>query len=181
MKSKGIGSSGKIRPIIPLFVHQESFRRHDSLSSFTDMCSEDGVDLNQKFDPEKQDSYLNLSIADVGGTLADVKDDIPLSPAPSSVYSIPPPPPARTYGNSRIEIPEKQDSYLNLSIADFGGTLADVKDDTPLSPAPSSVYSIPPPPARTYGNSRIEISSVYRDSTYIEPNHSLAVPISKSS
>ena len=129
MKSKGVGSSGKIRPIIPLFVHQESLRRHDSLTSFTDMCSEDGVDLNQKFDPEKQDSYLNLSIADVGGTLADVKDD-----------------------------------------------------DTPLSPAPSSVYSIPPPPpARTYGNSRIEISSVYRDSTYIEPTDSLAVPISKSS
>jgi pheromone a factor receptor len=36
MKSKTIGSSGKIRPVLPLFVHKEILQRH-SFDSFNDL------------------------------------------------------------------------------------------------------------------------------------------------
>lgn len=133
MKSKIIGSSGKVRPVIPLFVHQDMLRRHDSMDSF------------------------DMSIGDVSGALSE-KSDL-----------------------------EKQDfsstlSYGALSIADVGGALEDTKDNA-LSTRMSSVSDSTiacPPPARTRRNSRdgteIEISSVRRDSSYIEPTNSLAVP-----
>jgi pheromone a factor receptor len=124
VKSKGVGTAGKVRPIIPVFVHRQMLRPHDSLDSFTDISVGDGSALNQKSDPEKQDSYLTLSygamsIADVGGTLADVKDEAPTSPASSSASSVSQPPPAHTHLNPRdhIEISSvhRSSSYIESS------------------------------------------------------------------
>ena len=119
MKSKGVGSTGRVRPVLPVFVHKQMLQRHNSLDSFTDMSVGDGDALNQKSDSEKreQDSFLTLSygaisIADVGGTLGDVKDEAPISPA----SNITQPPPAHTHLNSpdgiEISSVHRSSSYL---------------------------------------------------------------------
>jgi pheromone a factor receptor len=132
MRSKVMGSSGKVRPVLPLFVHQEMLQHRDSMDSFSNMSIGDvGGALNEKSDPEKEDfcptmSYGALSIPDVD---------------------------ADTKGNS-------------LSSA----------SSRTLSTASSITY---PTPARMRQDSRpdgIEISSVHRDSSYIESTDPSAVP-----
>ena len=122
-----MGSSGKVRPVLPVFVHQEMLHHRDSMDSFSNMSFGDvGDALNEKSDPEKEDFYPTMSygapsIPDVGGALADTK------------------------GNNRTSA-----SSQTLSVAS------------------SITY---PMPARTRQDSRpdgIEISSVYRDSSYID-------------
>jgi len=111
IKSKVVSTSGKVRPIIPLFVHQEMLQRRDSLDSYNNLSIGDvGGVLNEKSsDFEKRDfcpdlSYGELSIADVGGTLADIKDDSVSSltvPTSSAASSITYPRPTVTRQNSR--------------------------------------------------------------------------------
>jgi hypothetical protein len=75
-KSKTIGSLGKIRPVLPLFVHHDMLKRHNSMDSISNMSIGDvSGALNEKSsDPKKRlDFYPDmshgaLSIADVGGT-----------------------------------------------------------------------------------------------------------------
>jgi len=134
MKSKAIGSSGKIRPILPVFVHKEMLQRHNSM-----------------------DSFSNMSIGDVSGALV---NNGQLSPSD----------------------PEKKlDYYPNLSygaLSSSGGTK--VNDDSlRLSSFPSSAASLNssassvtyPTPVRTRQDSAIEISSVHRDSLFVEPTN----------
>lgn len=121
INSKAVGTSGRVRPILPLFVHQEMLQRHDSMDSFTNMTmsiGDVGGTLNEKSDPEKADffstlSYGDLSIADVGGTLGDIKDakcdntlSPPMSPgsSSSSASSISYPEPVRIRQNSGVSI-----------------------------------------------------------------------------
>jgi hypothetical protein len=63
MKSKTIGSSGKIRPVLPVFVHKEMLQRH-SFDSFNDLSIGDvsgaltttnqSSSTSTAVDPEKQ-------------------------------------------------------------------------------------------------------------------------------
>lgn len=131
MKSKAIGSSGKIRPILPVFVHKEMLQRHNSM-----------------------DSFSNMSIGDVSGALV---NNAQLSPSD----------------------PEKKlDYYPDLSygaLSSNGGTKVN-NDSLRLSSFPSSAASLNssassityPTPVRTRQDSGIEISSVHRDSIYVE-------------
>jgi pheromone a factor receptor len=127
MGSNGIrskGSSGKVRPVLPLFVHQEMIQHRDSFDS-SNMSIADfggGFNDNSSSDPEKSDfyptmSYGALSIPDVGGLLADTKDGSLSSPSSqtfSSTSSITYPTPAHTRQNSdgpdSIEISSVHDS-----------------------------------------------------------------------
>lgn len=130
-KSKTASSSGKVRPILPVFVHKEMLQRHDSMSSFS-----------------------NMSIGDVSGALV---NNGPLSPSD----------------------PEKKlDYYPDLSygaLSSNGGTKVD-NNSLRLSSFPSSADSLNssassityPTPVRTRQDSGIEISSVHRDSLYVE-------------
>lgn len=114
-KQKFAGTGGKVRPVPPMFVHQDFLRRHDSLDSFTSVSVSVGDvngHLDQKKDIEKQVysptlSYGGLTLSDVGGTLADYNDS-PYSPTPSSgssASSISEPEPALTRSGSIISIP----------------------------------------------------------------------------
>jgi pheromone a factor receptor len=114
-RSKGMGSSGKVRPELPLFVHQEMLQRRDSMDSFSNMSIADvGDTLKEKSDPEKQDfyptmSYGGLSIPELGkkGTSLSSASSQTLSAASSITY----PTPARTRVDSRpdaIEISSVQ-------------------------------------------------------------------------
>ncbi|KAH9476719.1 Pheromone B alpha 3 receptor [Psilocybe cubensis] len=128
-KSKVMGSNGKVRPVLPTFVHQDFLRRHDSIDSFTDVSSASLRDvsghLNEKGDPEKQEefnptlSYSGLTLSDVGGTLNDCSAP-PYSPAPSlgassSASSLTVPEPARTRSNSNASTPSSQVPILSDS------------------------------------------------------------------
>ncbi|KAF8963270.1 pheromone B alpha 1 receptor [Flammula alnicola] len=92
-KSKGMASSGKVRPIPPVFVHRDLLRHQGSISSFTDI-SVSIADVSGHLDEKKDDvnekeefmptlSYGGLTLSDVGGTLADYSEG-PYSAAPSS-------------------------------------------------------------------------------------------------
>jgi pheromone a factor receptor len=135
MRSKIMGSSGKVRPVLPLFVHQEMLQHHDSIDSFSNMSIGDVGGALNKSDPEKEDfcptvSYGALSIPELGSdTLADTKDN-GLSSASSQT----------------------------------------------LSPACSITYSTPARTRQDFRPDGIEISSVHRDSSYIEPTDPSAVP-----
>ena len=129
-KSKAIGSSGKVRPVLPVFVHKEMLQRHDSMDSF------------------------NVSIGDVSGALV---NNSPLSPSPE----------------------KKLDYYPDLSygaLSGKGATKVDI-DSLRLSSFPSSAASLNssassityPTPTLARQDSGIEISSVHRDSLYVEP------------
>ena len=118
MKSKGIGSSKKIRPVLPIFVHQEMLHRRNSVDSFSNMSIGDvsGVlNENSPSDPEKKlDYYPDLSYS---APDTKVKKGLPSSPSPSSVAlssasSITYLSPARTRQNSDIEFssPAQRDS-----------------------------------------------------------------------
>ena len=87
-KSKIVSSSGKVRPVAPTFVHTEFFRRQGSISSLTDISIGDvSGHLDEKHADEKSFSptlsYGAITLADVGGTLADYVET-PISPLPSS-------------------------------------------------------------------------------------------------
>jgi pheromone a factor receptor len=108
IKSKG--SLGKVRPILPVFVHQDMLQHRDSFDSLSNMSIADvgGAPNDKSSDPEKSDfyptmSYDRLSIPDVGGALADTKGNTPSSASSqtlSSPSSITYPTPARTRQNS---------------------------------------------------------------------------------
>ena len=133
MKSKAIGSSGKTRPILPVFVHKEMLQRHDSIDSF------------------------NISIGDLSGAQANHE---PFSPSDSE---------------------KKLDYFSDLSYALSSGGGTKVNNDSlRLSSFSSSAASINstissitfPTPARTRQDSAgIEVSSVLRDSIYVEPTN----------
>jgi pheromone a factor receptor len=120
MKSKTVGSSGKIRPILPVFVHKEMLRRHDSMDSFSNLSIGDvsGALTNNgpssPSDPEKKlDYYPDLSygaLSSNGGTKVNT-DSLRLSSFPSSAASlnsvatsITYPTPSRSRQDSGIEV-----------------------------------------------------------------------------
>jgi pheromone a factor receptor len=92
-RSKGFTASGKLRPIAPVFVHNELLRHRGSIGSLTDISisiadvsgfldeKKAGGDDKAEFSPTL--SYGGLTLSDVGGTLADYSEE-PYSPAPSS-------------------------------------------------------------------------------------------------
>ena len=122
MKSKVMGSSGKIRPVLPIFVHQEMLQRHNSM-----------------------DSFSNMSIGDVSGVLN---------------------------GNASSDLEKKLDYYPDLSygapdtkVVNNSSLLSSPSLSSPSSSASSITY---PTPARTRQNSGIEVSSLHRDSSFVE-------------
>ena len=131
VKSK-TGSSGKVRPVMPVFVHKEFLSRHDSIDSFSNM---------------------SVSLADAGGLLDEKKD------------------------NEKSEQPFCPTlSYGGITLSDVGGTLPDYAEG-PYSPTPSSGSSsastssvVTPEPAltRTPSDVNIEVSSLRRDSAFLE-------------
>ena len=96
MKSKAIGSSGKIRPVLPVFVHKEMLQRHNSMDSYSNLSIGDvGGALNQNSpsDPEKKlDYYPDLSYgalsASNSGNNTKVNNSLRLSSFPSSAASL---------------------------------------------------------------------------------------------
>jgi len=85
------GSTGKIRPSLPVFVHKEMLSRRDSLDSISKMSIRDvGGFLGEKKDDDEKASqfaptlsYGGITLNDVGGTVPDYSEN-PVSPAPSS-------------------------------------------------------------------------------------------------
>ncbi|KAF9477444.1 pheromone B alpha 1 receptor [Pholiota conissans] len=85
-------SSGKIRPVPPIFVHGDLLRHHGSIGSLTDIsvsiADVSGFMDEKKAGDEKTEfmptlSYGAITLSDVGGTLADYSEE-PYSAAPSS-------------------------------------------------------------------------------------------------
>jgi pheromone a factor receptor len=70
---------------LPVFIHNHTIRKVDDLDSISDMSisSQDigGDEKDKTFSPDL--SYGAISLADVGGTLADYKAE-PYSPTPTS-------------------------------------------------------------------------------------------------
>jgi hypothetical protein len=109
MKSKTIESLGKIRPVLPVFVHKEMLQRH-SFDSFKDLSIEDVsgalTTTNQSssssstaVDPEKQlDCYPDLSYGGSRNKVDSFQLSSPSSMAAlsSAASSITYPTPART-------------------------------------------------------------------------------------
>ena len=93
LSSAGVKSKtgGRMRPIAPIEVHSEFFRRPDSCGSFSDL-SVSVRDIDEKKFNEKAEvfsptlSYGGITLSDVGGTLADY-NDADYSPTPSSGLS----------------------------------------------------------------------------------------------
>jgi pheromone a factor receptor len=114
MKSKAIGSSGKIRPILPVFVHKEMLQRHNSMDSFSNMSIGDvsgalanNGPLSPTYSEKKLNCYPDLSY---GGTKVNT-DSLRLSSFPSSAVSfnsmassITYPTPSRSRQDSGIEV-----------------------------------------------------------------------------
>jgi pheromone a factor receptor len=90
LSSAGIKSKtgGRMRPVAPVEVHTEFFRRPNSCGSFSDISVSDH-DVDEKKFNEKLEvfsptlSYGGITLSDVGGTLADY-NDADYSPTPSS-------------------------------------------------------------------------------------------------
>jgi len=104
IKSKG--SSGKVRPILPLFVHQDMLQHRVSFDSLSNMSIGDvGGALNEESssDPEKSDFYPTLSYDPKGNTLS--------SPTLSSASSITYPTPSSPDG---IEISSVHDNSSDM-------------------------------------------------------------------
>ena len=113
IKSKN-GSTGKIRPSLPVFVHKEMFSRRDSLDSISKMSVGDVggfLQVGEKRDDDEKASefaptlsYGGITLNDVGGTLPDYEK--PASPVPSSGPPSPPSPssPSLTRENSECNI-----------------------------------------------------------------------------
>ncbi|ESK91508.1 pheromone receptor [Moniliophthora roreri MCA 2997] len=82
IKSKGFGLSSNGNSL-PVFVRRETSSKRDSLESFTDVSvASSGKNFNEKsFDAGT--SFGALSLADVGGALADTKPD-PYAPSSGS-------------------------------------------------------------------------------------------------
>ena len=76
--AKGMTSSGGVGTL-PVFMHRQTVRKCDDLDSISDMSTSD--EKEKDFSPDL--SYGGLSLSDVGGTLADYKEDS-LSPTPTS-------------------------------------------------------------------------------------------------
>jgi len=131
---KEIGSSGKIRPILPVFVHREMLRRQDSMDSFTDFSNmsmsiaDVGGALNEKSsDPEKADFYPTLSYSGRQSIITgddEIKDDddgslsppsSPASTSSSSASSISYSSPSLTRQNSGIEVSSIRHSTASSS------------------------------------------------------------------
>ncbi|KIM42056.1 hypothetical protein M413DRAFT_445228 [Hebeloma cylindrosporum] len=110
LSSVGVKSKtgGRVRPVAPVDVHAEFFRRPDSCGSFSDI-SVSVHDVDEKKYNEKIEvfsptlSYGGITLSDVGGTLADY-NDADYSPTPSSgsssASSISTPSPALTRQSS---------------------------------------------------------------------------------
>ena len=117
-----MGSSGKIRPVLPIFVHQEMLQRHNSM-----------------------DSFSNMSIGDVSGVL---NENASSDPEKKLDYY-----PDLSYGAPDIKVVNNSSLLSSPSIS------------SPSSSASSITY---PTPARTRQNSGIEVSSLHRDSSFVE-------------
>ena len=89
--SSKTGSKGKVRPVLPVFVHTEMLRRHDSMDSTLSVSFQDaGGALSPTSIDEKEKqlfspvvSYGEITLTDVGGTLGDMSFD-QFSPSSSS-------------------------------------------------------------------------------------------------
>ncbi|KAG6815414.1 hypothetical protein H0H87_002092 [Tephrocybe sp. NHM501043] len=86
-KSKGSLTSTSGKASLPVFVEREVVRKRDSFDSLTDMSMSYNSSFNEK--DEKDHSIVpsksceDMKIADIGGVLADYKEDT-ISPTPSS-------------------------------------------------------------------------------------------------
>ena len=114
IKSKNFGSTGKIRPVPPVFVHQDIFHHRESIDSTMSISLGDfGGFLNEKKEDDKESrfaptvSYGGITLNDVGSTLPDYCES-PISPTPSSgpssASSALSPSPAITRENSHCNI-----------------------------------------------------------------------------
>ena len=118
MKSKSIGKSGKVRPILPVFVQKEMLHRRDSVDSFNmtigDVSNALANDQLSPTDSEKKlDYYPDLSYGALSGSASTrVNDSERLASFPSSsaaslnssASSVTYPSPARARQDSAIEI-----------------------------------------------------------------------------
>jgi hypothetical protein len=93
MKSKTIGSSGKIRPVLPVFVHKEMLQRH-SFDSFNDLSIGDVsgtlTTSNHHQQQQQQQTLRNNSIAILIYRTVSVVETKPTAsncPPPSSMAS----------------------------------------------------------------------------------------------
>jgi pheromone a factor receptor len=123
MKSKIIGSSGKIRPVLPVFVQKEMLQRH-SFDSFNNLSIGDvsGALTNQQSsstsstsDPEKKlDCYPDLSYSRNKVNSFQLSSPSSMTSLSSSASSITYPTPARTRQDSGIEISSahRDSSYI---------------------------------------------------------------------
>ncbi|KAK7046032.1 a-factor receptor [Paramarasmius palmivorus] len=135
-KSKGFGTSSNGNSL-PVFVRKETSRKRDSLDSFTDVSVvSSGKDFNEKsFDAGT--SFGALSLADVGGALADTKSD---PYAPSSTGS--------SSGSSSF-IASPTDTLAPPPLSHNRDSKADSEFDIEIS---SLRYSIAPPEAAHVAN-----------------------------
>ena len=112
MKSKVIGSSGKFRPVLPIFVQQEMLQRHNSMDSFSNMSIEDvsGV-LNEK--SLSSSSSSSDTKVDNSPQSSPSPSFLALSSASSITYLSP----ARTRQDSGIEFssPNRDSSYSSYT------------------------------------------------------------------
>jgi pheromone a factor receptor len=75
------GSSGRPKPVLPVFVHKEYLEKRDSMVSFTDVSTSfSESDKEKSFSPDA--SFGALSLNDVGGTLTDYSSS-PYSSSPA--------------------------------------------------------------------------------------------------
>ena len=158
MKSKGFGSSGKVRPILPVFVHKEFLQRHNSMDSFSNLSIGDVGGALDKIEPrspsdseKKLDYYPDLSYAalSTGGETKVNNDSLGLSSFPSSTSlnstatSITYPTPART----------RQDSGgIEVSSVHRDGSIHVVEPTPPTTSNTTSESSSQPQPQPTGGS-----------------------------
>jgi pheromone a factor receptor len=146
MKSKGLGSSGKVRPVLPVFVHKEMLQRHNSMDSFSNLSIGDvSGALNNgqsSSNPEKKlDFYEDLSYG--ARSSSGTKVNSLSSPSLfSSASSITYPTPVRTRQDSGIEISSvhrDSSSYIepvNLPISNTSESSQPQPQPTPADHSP---------------------------------------------
>lgn len=131
-KSSKTGSSGKIRPGIPVHVHKELYNRDSILSMDVSFNDAGGLLVDEKDDGKSSTfaptlSYGAMTLNDAGGTLSDVGgtlpdySEYPIASVPTSgtASTLAPPTPAMTRHNStqNIEISSLRRDSLTAPIS----------------------------------------------------------------
>ena len=139
MRSEAFGSLGNVRPILPVFVHQEFLQRHNSMDSFSNLSIGDVGGALDKNEPRSPSDLSYAALSTSGETKVN-GDSLRLSSFPSASTSLnssatsvtyPTPEPART--RQGIEV---------SSVHDRGGSIHVVEPITNLNP-PSTTSNTP--------------------------------------